>query len=78
MSNMNDRNRLLKLQQDLENGIIFEDDLSEEDIDKLEQLYKEQISLLKEMQDVYRKKIEFHKENIRKNIDKLKKIKDNS
>ena len=78
MSNMDEKNRLLKLQQDLENGIIFEDDLSEEDIDKLEQLYKEQISLLKEMQDVYRKKIEFHKENIRKNIDKLKKIKDNS
>ena len=75
MSNMDEKNRLLKLQQDLENGIIFEDDLSEEDIDKLEQLYKEQISLLKEMQDVYRKKIEFHKENIRKNIDKLKKIK---
>ena len=75
MSNMNDRNRLLKLQQDLENGIIFEEDLSEEDIDKLEKLYQEQISLLKEMQDIYRKKIEFHKENIRKNIDKLKKIK---
>lgn len=71
---MDEKQRLLKLQEDLEAGIIFEEDLSEEDVDALEKLYKEQISLLKEMQQVYKQKIEYHKECIRKNLDKLDKL----
>ena len=71
---MDEKERLLKLQGDLEAGVIFEEDLSEQDLDALEQLYKEQIALLKEMQEVYKKKIEFHKENIRTNLDKLEKL----
>lgn len=71
---MDEKQRLLKLQEDLEAGIVLEEDLSEQDVDALEKLYKEQISLLKEMQEVYKKKIEFHKENIRTNLDKLEKL----
>ncbi len=71
---MDEKQRLLKLQEDLEAGIVLEEDLSEQDIDALEKLYKEQIALLKEMQEVYKKKIEFHKENIRTNLDKLEKL----
>ena len=71
---MDEKQRLLKLQEDLEAGIVLEEDLSEQDVDTLEELYKEQISLLKEMQEVYKKKIEFHKENIRTNLDKLEKL----
>ena len=71
---MDEKQRLLKLQEDLEAGIVFEEDLSEQDVDALEKLYKEQITLLKEMQEVYKKKIEFHKENIRAKLDKLEKL----
>lgn len=71
---MDEKQRLLKLQEDLEAGIVFEEDISAEDVDALEKLYKEQISLLKEMQQVYKQKIEYHKENIRKNLDKLDKL----
>ena len=71
---MDEKQRLLKLQEDLEAGIVFEEDLSEQDVDALEELYKEQIKLLKEMQEVYKKKIEFHKEKIRTNLDKLEKL----
>ena len=38
---MDEKQRILKLQEDLENGNIFEEDLSEEDVDKLEDLYNE-------------------------------------
>ena len=55
---MDEKQRLLKLQEDLEAGIVFEEDLSEKDISALEELYREQISLLKEMQRVYKQKIE--------------------
>jgi len=74
---MDEKQRLLKLQEDLEAGNVFEEDLSQEDTEKLEELYKEQISLLKEMKEVYQKKIEFHKENIKKNLDTLNKLKKN-
>jgi len=72
---MDEKQRLLKLQEDLEAGNIFEEDLSKQDVDALEKLYKEQISLLKEMKEVYKKKIEFHKENIKNNLAKLDKLK---
>jgi len=77
VNNMDEKQRLLKLQEDLEAGNVFEEDLSQEDTEKLEELYKEQISLLKEMKEVYQKKIEFHKENIKKNLDTLNKLKKN-
>ena len=63
---MDEKQRLLKLQEDLEAGVILEEDLTEQDVNALEELYKEQISLLKEMKEVYKQKIEFHKENIKK------------
>lgn len=75
---MDEKQRLLKLQEDLEAGIVLEEDLSEQDVYALEKLYKEQIALLKEMQEVYKKKIEFHKENIRKNLDRLEKLNKNN
>lgn len=78
MNNMDEKQRFLKLQEDLEAGTILEEDLSEQDIDALEELYKEQISLLKEMQEVYKQKIEFHKENIRENLDRLEKLNKNN
>ena len=52
---MDEKQRLLKLQEDLGAGIVLGEDLSEQDLDALEELYKEQISLLKEMQEVYKK-----------------------
>lgn len=75
MNNMDEKQRLLKLQEDLEAGTIIEENLSEEDVAKLEELYKEQISLLKEMKEVYKQKIELHKENIKKNLELLNKLK---
>ena len=74
MNNIDEKQRLLKLQEDLEAGIVIEEDLSNQDVEALEELYKEQIALLKEMQEVYKKKIEFHKENIRTNLDRLEKL----
>ena len=75
MNNMDEKQRLLKLQEDLESGAILEEALSDEDVDSLEKLYNEQMSLLKEMQEVYKRKIEFHKENIKKNLELLNKLK---
>ena len=72
---MDEKQRLLKLQEDLESGAILEEALSDEDVDSLEKLYNEQMSLLKEMQEVYKRKIEFHKENIKKNLELLNKLK---
>lgn len=78
MNNMDEKQRLLKLQKDLEAGIVMEEDLSNQDVEAIEKLYKEQISLLKEMQELYKKKIEFHKKNIRTNLDKLEKLNKNN
>lgn len=74
---MDEKQRLLKLQEDLETGNVFEEDLSEEDVNALEELYKEQIVLLKEIKEVYQKKIDFHKENVKKNLETLNKLKKN-
>lgn len=64
--------------EELEAGVILEEDLTEQDVNALEELYKEQISLLKEMKEVYKQKIEFHKENIKKNLDRLGKLNKNN
>lgn len=74
MNKMDEKQRLLKLQEDLEMGIVFEEDLSKQDIDALEELYNEQIGLLKEMKEMYKKKIEFYKANITINLEKLEKL----
>lgn len=71
---MDEKQRLLKLQENLESGAIFEEDLSKKDIEALEKLYQEQINLLKEMQEVYKKKLEYHKKNISTNLNKIKKL----
>ena len=74
MNNMEDKERLLKLQKDLEDGIIIEEDLSNEDVNALEELYYKQIELLKEMKDMYSDKLEFYKKNIKTNLEILDKL----
>jgi len=71
---MEDKERLLKLQKDLEDGIIIEEDLSNEDVNALEELYYKQIELLKEMKDMYSDKLEFYKKNIKTNLEILDKL----
>ena len=44
----NEEKELLKLQEKFEQGIIQEEDLSQEQVDKLEQLYNKQIEELNE------------------------------
>lgn len=77
MSNMDYKERLLKLQKDLEDGIIIEEELSDEDASALEELYNNQIELLKEMKDMYLNKLEFYKKNIKTNLEILDKLKKN-
>ena len=74
MKNMEDKERLLKIQKDLEDGIIIEEDLSNEDVNALEELYNKQIELLKEMKDMYSDKLEFYKKNIKTNLEILDKL----
>lgn len=72
---MEEKDKVLKLQQDFESGVVVEEDLTEEDISALEMLYNEQISLLKQMKEVYQNKVNYHKENIQKNLELIKKLK---
>jgi len=74
---MDYKERLLKLQKDLEDGIIIEEELSDEDASALEELYNNQIELLKEMKDMYLNKLEFYKKNIKTNLEILDKLKKN-
>lgn len=67
--------KVLKLQQDFEAGKITEEELSEQELDDLELLYNKQIALLKEMKDMYKNKIEYHKKSIQKNMEIIKMIK---
>ena len=68
------KEKLLKLQKDFENGKILEEDLDIDDADKLEELYDEQISLLKEMKAMYKKKLEIYKQETSSKLDLLKKL----
>ncbi len=72
---MEEKDKVLKLQQDFEAGNIVEEDLTDEEIAALESLYNEQISLLKQMKEVYQNKVEYHKESIKKNLELIKKLK---
>ena len=72
---MEEKDKVLKLQQDFESGNIMEEDLTEEEIVALESLYNEQISLLKQMKEVYQNKVDYHKESIKKNLVLIKKLK---
>lgn len=53
----NEEKELLKLQEKFEQGIIQEEDLSQEQVDKLEQLYNKQIEELNEKFLDYKDKI---------------------
>ena len=72
---MEEKDKVLRLQQDFEAGNIMEEDLTEEESAALENLYNEQISLLKQMKEVYQNKVEYHKESIKKNLELIKKLK---
>lgn len=68
-----EKNRLLKLQKDYENGVIKEQDLSEIQKNELFQLYNEQIKDLEE--EIERSKItlKMYKNKISKKMEKMKK-----
>ena len=68
-----EKNRLLKLQNDYENGIIKEDELSEEQKEELMNLYNEQIRNLEE--EILRDKVELkmYKQKIKNKMEMLKK-----
>lgn len=51
-----EREQLLKLQKDYETGIIKEENMTEEQVNKIEKLYKEQISKLRDDYIRYRNK----------------------
>lgn len=72
---MEEREKVLKLQQDFEAGKIVEEELSEEELTSLENLYNGQIALLKEMKDMYKNKIEYHKNNIKRNMEIIQNMK---
>lgn len=52
-----ERTRLLKLQQEFENGNIQEEDIEEADVQKLHKLYDEQIEEINKQTEMYKKKI---------------------
>lgn len=68
-----EKNRLLKLQNDYENGIIKEDELSEEQKEELMNLYNEQIRNLEE--EILRDKVELkmYKQKIKNKMELVKK-----
>jgi len=72
---MEEKEKVLRLQQEFESGNVIEEDLTEEEIYALESLYNEQISLLKQMKEVYQNKVNYHKESIKKNLEFIKKLK---
>ena len=51
-----EREQLLKLQKDYESGIIKEENMTEEQVNKIEKLYREQISKLRDDYIRYRNK----------------------
>lgn len=67
---MEEREKVLKLQQNFEEGKIVEEELT-----SLENLYNGQIALLKEMKDMYKNKIEYHKNNIKRNMEIIQNMK---
>lgn len=60
----NEKLNLLKLQRDYEAGLIKEEDMTDEQVSKVEELYKEQITKLRNDYDGYKQKII----NIRKKL----------
>ena len=62
-----DVKKYLKLQEEFENGRILEENMTPEQIDGLVALYQEQIALLKQMKEMYVKKIQRYKQAENKN-----------
>ena len=59
-----DKQTIVKLQQDYENGKIAEEDIDEKDKQKLLELYKEQIKTLNDNINVYKNSLNSYKEKI--------------
>lgn len=70
---MNNKEELLKLQRDFEANKITENDMSKEEIMELNKLYDEQISLLNEMENMYKTQIERYKEDTKRKLEELNK-----
>ena len=68
-----EKNRLLKLQKDYENGIILEEELTKKQKEELMNLYNEQIRNLED--EIARSKVtlKMYKNKISKKMEKLKK-----
>ena len=59
-----DKQTIVKLQQDYENGKIAEEDMDENDKQKLLELYKEQIKTLNDNINAYKNSLQGYKEKI--------------
>ena len=59
-----DKQALVKLQEDYENGKIAEEDINEEDKQKLLELYHEQIKILNDNINAYKDSLRNYKEKI--------------
>lgn len=59
-----EKTRLLKLQEDFVNGKIQEEDINEEDTEKLFELYDEQIEKINKETEMYKQKILAIKANL--------------
>ena len=59
-----DKQTIVKLQQDYENGKIAEEDIDENDKQKLLELYKEQIKTLNDNINAYKNSLNSYKEKI--------------
>ena len=66
-----ENNQLLQLQRDYEDGKILEEQLTEEQKEKLILLYKQQIKTINENIEVYNKKLDYYKDEIIKKRKKL-------
>lgn len=66
-----EKNKLLQLQRDYESGKILEEQLTEQQKEKLVLLYKEQIKTINENIEVYNKKLDYYKDEIIKKRKKL-------
>ena len=63
-----ERIRLLRLQEDFSKGYITEEEISEEDVEKLHKLYDEQIEELNKSTENYRRKILEIRKKLNKNV----------
>lgn len=68
-----EKNKVLKLQKDYEDGKILEEELTEEQKDQLMELYNEQIKELEDEIERSKVTLKLYKKSISEKMDKLKK-----